>query len=295
MSKPKTVEGVPQSGDVRRIRGARSSPCESSAKDFASLLKSLKRNPPDKAWARFLQLFSPVLMKAANYHTQSSELAKDCFLFICEKLVERGFEHLDRFDPGRGVGFRSWLAAVANNLALDWHRQQFGRTRLPRAVQAMSELDQAVYRLKYLKRMENAACLALLRRHFPRIGRQQLSESLARLHQAFSPQARWRLSFVNRPRAQRQVSYESGFVTLDFDNDDAPHEEAVVQQKTRHLERALAQLSTQQRLLLRLRFEQQLSLEQAARITGCSNLHQARRMIEKAITQLRGLLSVLED
>jgi len=289
VSKNKTSEGVPRSGDVRQSRGIRS--LQSSPTDgLGEFLSDLKDDPTDRAWSRFLERYSSLLMKVARFHAQSPDLAQDCFIFICEKIVEKNFRRVVSFRPEKGVPFRAWLSAVANNLARDWHRHEFGRQRLPSVVQAMGELDQAVYRLKYLKHLENTACLTILRHRFPRVDRQRLSESLARLHQAFSPEARWRLSFVNNSPEHRQISYESGFVALPFTKENETHETAEADEDLRQLKSALDQLSPHQRLLVRLRYEQQLSLEQIARIAGCTNLHQARRQVEEALKMLRRLI-----
>lgn len=291
MPKQQTGGNTPCPDSLHRIRDSGSAHELSDSGDIGNLLSGLNSRHPDKAWEWFLQAFSPLLMKAARFHAQSNDLSQDCFLFICEKLLERRFRRLRHFDMARGIPFRAWLTVTAVNLARDWHRQEFGRRRLPRAIQCMDEFDQAVYRLKYMKQLEVPACLALLRERFAEATHKRLSESLARLHHALTPESRWRLSFVNQPLQHRHVSYESGFVTLPFSGEDIPHREAVTSQRLRNLERALSELQARERLLVRLRFEHQLTLEQAAQIAGCTNLHQARRLEKKALEKLRSLLT----
>ena len=47
----------------------------------------------------------------------------------------------------RGVPFGAWLQTVANHLARDWARAQFGRQRMPAAITRLEPFDQALYRL----------------------------------------------------------------------------------------------------------------------------------------------------
>ena len=71
------------------------------------------------------------------------------------------------------------------------------------------------------------------------------------------------------------------------------HSDAEPVEKTRQshdlesLKQALSELSAEQRLALRLRFEEFLSLKDVAHIMHLDNLHQARRIVEKALEQLR--------
>lgn len=292
MSKAKPEEGPARTGSRREIEHRRSAGPSARAADIEKLLAGLDDIPPADLWKQFLECHAWAVMKVAQFHAPAEDLAQDCFLYICEKLAVDGFRKLKKFDPARAVPFDSWLTVVVSNLARDWRRQEFGRRRLPTAVRAMSELDQAVYRLKYFRQLEASVCLKSLRERFPNITRTQLTESLSRLHDAFSPEERWRLSFANQAPEHRHVSYESGFITNPFTSGTrGPDEEAVRSERAQCLREILATFPVRQRLLLRLRFEQQLSLREAARIAGCTNLHQARRLIQKALDELRPLLA----
>jgi RNA polymerase sigma factor (sigma-70 family) len=259
--------------------------------------------PPDRnalagpdagaAWKAFIDQWSGRLMAIARRHAVTDEDAQDCFLHLCEGLCSDGFARLRTYDPDQGVPFGGWLAVVANRLAVDWQRRQYGRMRMPSAVLALDSFHQRVYELVYRQGLDRSACLEALRITYPRLDEARISGALARLHNALSSRQRWRLSFTNRPPEQRTVSREAGHVMLAG----APIGEYLPEIKTEQSQRAsalraaLKQLSAEDRLLLRLRFEQHLSLEQTARIAGLPNLHQARRRIERALEQLRGLLS----
>lgn len=106
---------------------------------------------------------------------------------------------------------------------------------------------------------------------------------------ALSSKQRWRLSFLNRPADQRMVSQEAGQVLIA----QTRHHDAEPIEKTRQshdlasLKQALSRLSAEQRFALRLRFEEFLPLKDVAHIMRLDSLHQARRIVEKALEQLR--------
>jgi len=100
---------------------------------------------------------------------------------------------------------------------------------------------------------------------------------------------------VNQPAAHQHISFESGFIALPVTGStDNPESKMATHQENRQLRLALAKLEPRERLLLRLRFEYQRSLEETACIAGCSNLHQARRQVDKALDRLRAVLITLE-
>jgi RNA polymerase sigma factor (sigma-70 family) len=162
----------------------------------SNLLSDLAGPQSDKVWRRFIDDHSGLLMKIARYHAQIPDHTQDCFLHICEKLCENSFRRLRQFDEKRGVPFEAWLSTVVNNLCYDWRRQQFGRQRLPRAILAMDEFDQNVYRLKYERHLDISSCLGLLQEKYSATNQETLSASLSRIHKALSSGQRWRLSFL---------------------------------------------------------------------------------------------------
>ena len=257
--------------------------------DISYLLSALAGPQSAKAWRQFIDSRAGQLMKIARYHTQIEDQAQDCFLHICEKLCENGFRRLLQFDEKRGVPFEAWLSTVANNLCHDWRRQQFGRHRIPRAILAMDKFDQNVYKLKFEHRLDISSCLNLLQERDSGLTLETLSASLGRIHNTLSSRQRWRLSFLNRPAEQRMVSQEAGQVLIA----QTRHSDAEPVEKTRQshdlesLKQALSRLNAEQRLALRLRFEEFLSLKDVAHIMRLDNLHQARRIVERALEQLR--------
>ena len=219
--------------------------------------------------------------------------AEDCFVFVCEKLSDDGFRRLLQFDTGRNVRFRTWLKLVVANLCKDWHRKEYGRRRPFRVISKLSKSDQLLYHYKFELGMTRHATLRAMQDSYPGLTEEQLSESICRLHAALTSRQRWQLSMRRRNAGSvvsiDTVSENPGIPEL-AQTADAP--EALVQfhQAREALKAAMSKLSAQDRLFLRLRYQEGLSLKDVADVAGLGDLHQAKRRINNALSSLARLL-----
>ena len=117
------------------------------------LLRQLRSRDPREAWARFLELYSPLLFDVARRFERDDEAVADCYLYICEQLSANRFGRLLRFRPDGPARFSTWLCAVARNLCLDWYRREFGRYRVFESVARLPALDQEVFRGLFVERL----------------------------------------------------------------------------------------------------------------------------------------------
>jgi RNA polymerase sigma factor (sigma-70 family) len=160
-------------------------------------------------------------------------------------------------------------------------------------VARLPELDQLVYRYIYVRGMPRDECLYVLQAKYPELTDQQLAEINARLFSLLTPRQRWQLS----ARRSSQVSLDD---SPDADADEAalqveapdpgPEELSQADQERRRLEAAMAQLPARQRLLLRLRYEQNLTLEEVARLTRLPDPFRAHRQIQAALAALAEII-----
>ena len=93
------------------------------------ILIGLASGEADSAWDQFLVDYSPLILHIARRYEHDDESVMDCYVFVCEKLADNGFHRLLAFKPDGPASFRTWLAAVAGNLCIDWRRQRYGRRR----------------------------------------------------------------------------------------------------------------------------------------------------------------------
>jgi RNA polymerase sigma factor (sigma-70 family) len=266
---------------------------EMLGENIDSILAGLSSNCVESAWKTFLKSYSAMIVRVVCQYEKDTEQIDDCFLFVCEKLSDDGFRRLLQFDANRKAHFSTWLKLVVSNLCVDWHRKKFGRERPYRAILKLSAFDQLLYHYKIQCGMNRLASFRALQVNYPDLTQNQFTESNCRVHKALTSRQRWQLSIRKR---------ETGYV-IDGDGicnnsketepiETGPGPEKIAQFLQTHeaLEQATSKLSHQQRLLLRLRYQEEMSLKDVADLAGLGDLHQAKRRIKEALAALADLL-----
>ena len=261
---------------------------------ISDLLAGLASANPSAAWKEFLQRCSPAILQIVRRYENDPQRVTECFDHVCAGLSDHGFRRLLGFQQDGPAQFRTWLMAVTANLCVDWRRRKRGRFRPVRAVTHLPELDQLVYRYLYVRGLPRAECLRRLRPRFPDLTDQQLSDINARLFSLLSPQQRWQLGM-----RMATTGPQGETLTLDVDDDSiqledasaGPEEVAQDEQQQERLAAALAQLPPAQRLLLRLRYEQDLTLAEVARLTGLHDPFRANRQIQAALAAVAEIMN----
>lgn len=255
-------------------------------KSFDNLLEQLNSRDPEEAWDLFLAEYSTTILKVVRHVEQDSDLVPDCFQFVCEKLSANSFQRLRKFRAEGAAVFSTWLRAVVRNLCLDWRRKRFGRHRFFKSISRLSGLDQEVFRHLYERRVSLEEALESLRSTFPNLTHTQLAESTARIDKELTPRHRRLLDaqllhITGAPFGETNASQDVQ------DPTPSPEAQAVFAQRSNALRRALGYLPQRDRLLIRLRFEQELTLEQIARLLDLGNPQRVERQIKAVLTKLR--------
>lgn len=256
---------------------------------FDNLLEQLNSRDPEEAWGLFLAEYSTTILKVVRHIEHDSDTVPDCFQFVCERLSADSFRRLRKFRAGGPAVFSTWLRAVVRNLCLDWRRKQFGRHRFFKSIARLSGLDQEVFRHVYERRIPFDEALESLRSTFPNLTRTQLAESTARIDNELTTRQR-RLLDAQHAQLNSPASVGFGETSAAHDIRDpapSPEAQAVFAQRARNLRRALGHLPQRDRLLIRLRFEQELTLEQVAKLLDLGNAQRAERQIKVVLAQLR--------
>jgi len=257
------------------------------------LLERLSSGRVDAAWSEFLVRYSPLIMQVIRRHDADDDRTSECFNHVCGALSDDGFRRVLSFRPDGPARFKTWLIAVVANLCVDWRRKERGRVRPLQCVARLPELDQQVYRCIYVRGMSRIQCMETLAPRFPELTVATVSEINARLFALLTPQQRWHLS------ARTPGLKPGGFDSRHEDDDPASQvatpgpgldDLAAESQEQRQLQDALSQLPAQQRLLLRLRYEQNLTLAEVARLTGQPDPFRANRQIQAALDALGNLM-----
>ena len=252
-----------------------------TATRIEGILHHLASEKADFGWIEFLDCYSALLRDVVRQYDSDEGRAQDCFEFVCAKLSDNGFRRLTAFKPDGPAKFQTWLTAVAANPCIDWRRSVYGRFYAPDRINDLPQLDQLVFDCFYRQGITRQECLHVLKTRFPTITIRQLSEANARIHAVLTSQQRWQLG----TRKNETVSIDDPAVAVAA-KDKGPEVLVQLEQDRQRLQKAMARLEPQQRLLLQLRFQQDLTLEEVARVTGLADPFRARRNIDAALASL---------
>jgi RNA polymerase sigma factor (sigma-70 family) len=263
----------------------------------SALIGRLSTTAAGQAWAEFLGEYTPLIRHVIRRCEHEHGAIDECFAHVCAALSDDGFRRLRSFRCDGPASFRTWLMAVVANLCCDWSRRERGRSRPVRAVTRLPELDQHVYQLMFVDGISRAECVATLAPRFPGLTDSSVAEISARLFGLLTPQQRWLLNA--RPHApvrpgRRARRGDDWDVERLEARDPGPEQQAGQAQQRQQLRDALARLPPEQRLLLRLRYEQGLTLAEVARLTRQPDPFRANRQIQAALEALGSLMGLPE-
>ena len=253
---------------------------------ISDLLRRLSSADAGPGWVEFLELYAPLIMSVASQFEYEQDRVQECFLYACEQLNDDGFRRLLKFDTTGKAAFRTWLGSVVFNLCVDWHRREYGRVTLLPAISALPAFDQSVYRMVIEQGMDKETCFQSLRADFPDLTRELIARAVTRVYSLITPRQRWQIAVRNRrirtvPGTSSQESPE-----LLPDPAIGPDMEAQKQQNLEALQEAMSRLPANQRLLLRLRFQQGLTLKKIAELKYHGDVNLTWRKIRTATEAL---------
>jgi RNA polymerase sigma factor (sigma-70 family) len=254
------------------------------------LLRGLHSRRPQEAWDQFLQEYSRPILQVIHFHERDPDHVSDCFVFVCEQLTRSRFRRLRQFRLDGPATFSTWLRAVVHHLYFDWRRREFGRNRVFQSVNKLSGFDQAVFQLVYENGSSPEASLLHLIPLFPGTTKERFIQSLERIQQVLTPRQRWLLSVRSESTSAEMNGQDERLVPLVEQLPDSlpdPEVLAAQQEEQNSLLRALSFLTERDRLLIRLRFEQELTLEQIAQLMRLGDPQSADRYVRHVLEQLR--------
>jgi RNA polymerase sigma factor (sigma-70 family) len=247
-----------------------------------NILLCLASGQVETGWTTFLDAYSSLINKIVGRYAAEASAVDDCFEYVCAKFSDDDFRRLRQFDPAGPARFRTWLTVATANLCRDWRRSQFGRQRQPSFVQKLPELEQQVFQLLFRKGMTHHECLHVIKNRYPKVKAVDIERISGELYRALSANQHWQLSL------RRHDPISADEIEL-FDDTPATHPDIQLQhdQDLQRLALALARLEPEQRLLLQLRYQQDLTLNEVADLVGIDDPFKARRAIDKALAALK--------
>jgi len=250
------------------------------------LLAQLRSPVADAAFGQFLELYSSAILQISGQFAKGHDRLNDCYLFVTEKLSDDNFHRLVSFRPEGSACFKSWFNVVVANLCIDWQRSQTGRPRLFKSILGLSRFDQSVFKYRFQQRLSMDACFETLRGLFPGCNKVQLAGAVARINLSLTPAQMKSLMFQQSKTVSLEEHQGAGHAHEPMSGDPCPETTAEFLQDQERLQQALTRLSPHHRLLIKLRYQQELSLKEVARLTRLGDPFRARRHIQAALDQL---------
>jgi RNA polymerase sigma factor (sigma-70 family) len=261
---------------------------------IALLLEGLHSSNTCDAWVEFLESYGPVLYQTARAYTPNQDAAADCYVYICEQLAHNRFKRLLKFNPNGRASFTTWLRVVARNLCFDWHRSQSGRYRPFKSLEGLSALELEIYRWRFAQGASQQETLHQLAPQFPGVDLDELSAIEGHLQNSLSSRQRWILSASRQseiPTPVAVVGEESELGVVDIPDQQPDQERQLISHQQRgQLQKHLASLPADERLMLQLRFEHGLSLDEVARLCGLGDGQRVHRKLTAVLKKLRFLM-----
>jgi RNA polymerase sigma factor (sigma-70 family) len=257
------------------------------------LLEALQSPSSHDAWREFLELYSPLLYQVAHACTSNDDAAADCYLHICERLAQNGFRRLLKFKPDGIASFETWLRVVARNLCFDWHRSQSGRPRPFKSLQTFSGLELEVYNRRFVQGATQEETLKQLETLYAGLSLFDVTSIEERLQGSLTSRQQWILSARRQPHLiPLAVESEESTRAIDV-ADPRPNQEAQFadHQRLAQLRKIFDSLPPKDRLLLQLRFEHALPLQEIARLSGLQDAQQVHRRLAAILKKLRSAMT----
>lgn len=204
------------------------------ASELQRLLDASTPSEQNRAWKRFLDAYSPLLLHVARSVFRDHDEAMDAYAHVLQEVRANEFARLRGFSADGASKFSTWLVVVVQRLCFDYRRAKYGRAR---PVQSASAV---------------------------------VSQGLR--------------------RRLRDLAGEDIDLSAIAESSGDPAEQLADKELRALLSLAIGTLSTTDRLLLALRFEDGLSASQIARVMRLPNSFHVYRRLDAAVRALRANL-----
>ena len=230
------------------------------------------------AWKEFLRRYSDLILKVIWQFERDVDAAMEKYVYVCTHLAEGEFARLRKYRPERHAvppKLSTWLTIVVKNLCVEQYRVKQGRRRFPRALDQLPAFDRKVFRLYYWKGYTAHEIVQILEGEVSRNG-YSVTEALDRIKAlALRPSKTW----VDGPPTtfipfSEQYHREDGNPSLQT--------EALA-----FSEACLEALTSEERLVVRLRFWEDLSAPNIAALLHGPTPRQVYTILERALKKMR--------
>jgi len=269
------------------------------------ILKNLLTQGNRQAWEAFLALYSKIIFGVVSNFASDYDERMELFVFICEALTKNNFKKLRLFkSQGRKqkTKFATWLVLVAKNLCVDWYRKNNGRIRLIRAIDRLSQIDQRIFKLIYLDgNVYSHAFEVLHTDDHIQLKVSDFYRSISRIDKALTSKKYEKLAAnLNRHRLKISVDdvekFHAQSQKMELPNKvgERPDVEFQRKESLRELLQAINKLPAQDKLIIRLWFEQGLTAKEISAVMKYEKSDFIYLKIKRVLASLKRKLESLD-
>ena len=241
----------------------------------------LQRDRFDAAWDLFLDRYRRLIFAAIRHYAQDYDDVMDVFARACEALRADDLRRLRSWveQPEHPARFSTWLVTVVRHLTVDWFRHRDGRRRLSVVAEGLPPLRRRIFELVFLDRRSHIEAYELI--HAGEAPTLTFREFLSELRATYHAVSTGRRGQVLRDLAPASEAVE------DLPADPAGPSATGVAEQSRLLERALAMLTPDDRLIVELYVLEELPAETVAKVLGLANAKAVYNRSYRALSLVR--------
>ncbi|MEM7305544.1 MAG: sigma-70 family RNA polymerase sigma factor [Planctomycetota bacterium] len=256
----------------------------------------LEERDPDLAWSQLLDSCLGTIERAVRRVVQDDEESRTVVAEVLDRIHTDWPSLIERYQAGRDEergSFRPWLAVVVRRLAIDVLRSLHGRPTPPRAVQRMSPVQQRLFQLLYRerRRLEEAYDVLVAEDTFSGTYA-ELAVEVRGLEDGLPASARVAAATPRRPaRAAGGAGEDDGAPPEPVDRGSQPPSELLARRAAHEgLAGILAELSQNERLLLRAYYIEGATARDVARLVGATSERSVYDRVQALVGRLRAAL-----
>lgn len=249
---------------------------------------------PEGAFHDLLERHTPVLLRMIRRFIQDQDEVMEVYTSICERLKAHDYQALRRFRTASDL--TPWLSIVTANACRDRFRKKKA-TSVPQAVlDKLNERERLVFKYYYQKHFGHEEIAGIIAsRHKLECSVLDVSDAIARIDSLLTTGRRWFLLaalYANKPNHSLEVLREQqGYQPTASPSEAATYAETLeYQERVHQLNDALQHLSSNDRLLILLRFEHGMTAPQISEIMHYDNHRQVYTRLRTVFNKLRGLM-----
>lgn len=235
------------------------------------------------AWDLFIDRYRPLILATVRRTLPDTEDRMEAFAHVCEGLAADGLARLRRFQDGAGsrARFSTWLVTVVHHQLVDWLRKRDGRPRL-KPPQGLTHLQQRIFTRVFVEQHSHSEAYELLRAEPDCDVR--FSTFLRELAEIY------RIIEQVRPGGVMHYLSKGLGPGVSTPCEDPPDGRVAAAEIHARLAPALASLSAEEQVALRLYVVERVPARDVARVLGWAGPKTVYNRVYRSLMHLRGLL-----